>query len=124
MKLSNGEIFAASKPLETLSKEKLPLKPSYRIAMLIKNLSSQLEVIEKIRIGLVGKYGEKNDKGDASIQPNTSNWFLFIGEMNELFIQEVEIEFEKIELPAEVDGKAFNIEPSILLSLDKFIEVK
>jgi hypothetical protein len=124
VKLSNGEIFAASKPLESLSKEKMPLKPSYRIAMLVKKLSSQLEVIEKIRIGLVQKYGEKNEKGDVSIQQNTSNWFLFIGEMNELFAQEVEIEFEKIELPSEVDGKAFNIEPSVLISLEKFIDIK
>jgi hypothetical protein len=122
--LSNGEIFAASKPLESLSKEKMPLKPSYRIAMLIKKLSFQLEVIEKIRIGLVQKYGEKNEKGDVSIQQNTSNWFLFIGEMNELFAQEAEIEFEKIELPSEVDGKAFNIEPSVLISLEKFIDIK
>jgi hypothetical protein len=125
MKLSNGEIFAAGKPLEALSKERLPIRSSYRIAKLIKECASNLEIIEKLRIGLVQKHGEKDDKGNFSVKPNTEAWAKFIADMDILFSQEVEIDFgEKIEIPFEVDGKSINIEPNILIQLDKFITIK
>lgn len=125
MKVLNGEIFAAQKPLEALSKERLPIKSSYKIAKLIKECASHLDIIEKLRIGLVQRYGEKDEKGSYSIKQDTDNWFKFIEEMNILFAQEVDIELEnKIEIPFEVDGKSINVEPSVLIALDKFIEIK
>ena len=124
MKLTNGEIFQASKPLEELSKERLPLKASYRVALLIKKLSDQLSVIENVRVGLIKKYGELKEDGEMVIQPNSKNWDKFVSEMNELLAQETEIVFEKIELPAEINGEPFQIEPSNLILLEKFIVVK
>jgi hypothetical protein len=125
MKVLNGEIFAAQKPLETLSKERLPIRSSYKVAKLIKDFASHLEIIEKLRIELVQRYGTKDEKGNYSIKQDTDNWFKFIEEMNILFAQEVEIKLdEKIEIPFEVEGKSINVEPSLLISLDKFIDIK
>ena len=123
MKVSNSDIFGAAKPLEELSKEKLPIKVSYQVAMLIKELAAQEEVIEKLRISLLNQYGTKAD-GKITVDQTNPNFQKFFEEMNVIFAQEVDIKFEKIELPAEVDGKVFNIEPNKLLLLDKFITIK
>ena len=123
MKVLNSEIFNAAKPLEELSKEKFPIKTSYQIAMLIKELAAQEEVIEKLRIGLLNQYGTKAD-GKITIDQTNPNFQKFFEEMNVIFAQEIDIKFEKIELPSEVDGKGFNIEPNKLLLLDKFIIIK
>jgi hypothetical protein len=123
MKITNSDIFGAAKPLEELSKEKFPIKVSYQVAMLIKELAAQEEVIEKLRISLLNQYGTKAD-GKITVDQTNPNFQKFFEEMNIIFAQEVEIKFEKIELPSEVDGKVFNIEPNKLLLLYKFITIK
>lgn len=125
MKVLNGEIFSAQKPLEVLSNEDLPIKISYQIMKLTKEFSSKLEIIEKLRIGLIQKYGEKDEKGNFSIKPDTEAWLKFIEEMDIILLQEEDIELDKkIEIPSEVNGKMVVIKPNILKSLDKFIEIK
>ena len=57
----------------------------------------------------------------------------FMGEMNELFSQEVEVVFDKVKLPEKVAGtcdkcshnmdRMLEIEPNVLMALDKFVEV-
>jgi len=123
MKITNSDIFGAAKPLEELSKEKLPIKVSYQVAMLIKELAAQEDVIEKMRINLLNQYGVKAD-GKITITADNPNFQKFFDEMNIIFAKEIEIKFEKIELPSEIDGKIFNIEPNKLLLLDKFIIIK
>jgi len=39
-------------------------------------------------------------------------------------MQETELVVTQISLPSEVDGKPLNIEPSILMALEKFVEVE
>lgn len=124
MKLSNWDIFNAAKPLEVLSKKEWPVKTSYQIIVLMKKLSGQLEVIEKIRINLIQKYGTKDEKTGGMIVPEDSeNWKKFMSELNEIMRQEIDIEIEKIELPNQVDGKTIQIEPSALFLIDKFITI-
>ncbi len=123
MELTNGEIFQTSKALEELSKEKLPLKTSYQVAMLIKKLSDQLSVINKMRLNVIEKYGDKTPENKFTILPSSQNWNKFIEEMNELFMQKIDVDFEKIELPECVDEKEFIIEPTKLLLLEKFIQI-
>ena len=123
MKVLNSDIFGAAKPLEGLSKEKFPIKVSYQIAMLIKELAAQEEIIEKLRVVLLKQYGVTAD-GKVTIDQTNPNFQKFVDEMNIIFAQEIDIKFEKIEIPAEVDGKGLNIEPSKLLLLDKFITIK
>lgn len=120
MKLTNGEIFNARKPIEQLLKERLPVKTSYVLAKLAVKLSNQLEVIEKVREGLIKTYGEKdpNMPMQVRVTPDMPGYPKFAEEIGELMKQEVEIVFDKVTLPDTLE-----IEPGVLMALDKFIEV-
>jgi len=135
MKLTNGEIFTAREPLGKLMEERFPVKVSYGLAKLANKLSEQLKVIEEVRNGLIKTYGEadKDNPQQIKVDPQGDNFQKFVGELNELFAQEVEVVFDKIKLPEKVAAtcdackhnmdKMLEIEPSVLMALERFVEV-
>ena len=133
MRLVNGDIFTAQEPLRKLIEQKFPVMVSYKLSKLAQKLNEQFKVVEEVRQGLIKKYGEANDKGQTMVSQESKGWAKFVDEFNELMAQEVEIVIEKVKLPEKVAAtcdkcnhnmdKAFEIEPSVLMALDKFIEV-
>ncbi len=120
MKLTNGEIFNAKEPLEKLIQEKLPVKASYGLAKLAAKLNDQLQVIEKVRQGLIQTYGEKDPDNPMRIRvdPQGEGFSKFAEEYGELMAQEVEIVFDVVTLPDTLE-----VEPAVLMALDKFIKI-
>ena len=135
MKLTNGDIWGSQDPLKVLIGLKFPVMVSYKLAKLAMKLNEQFKVIEEVRQGLIKKYGEadKENSLNISIKQDGENFPKFVEEFNELMTQEVEVVIEKVKLPEKVAAtcdkcnhnmdKSFEIEPSILIALDKFIEV-
>ena len=124
MKLLNGEIFMAHGALDTLSEKDLPVKASFGLAKLKIAIGKLYDAIEGVRNTLVNKHGEKDDKVSVSIAPNSENMVKFQEDYMKLMTEEVEVEFEKVCLPLEVDGKPFNVSADILVPLNKFIEIE
>ncbi len=142
MKLTNGDIFAAQEPLKKLIEQKFPVMVSYKLAKMIKKLDEPYKLIEETKQGLIKKYGAVDStgklvtrKGDNDVDildlsPEREREFL--EEFNELMNQEVEIVMDKVKLPEKVAStcdkcnhnmdKPFEIEPKIMLALDKFVE--
>ena len=120
MKLTNGEIFNAKRPLQTLIDEKLPVKVSYGLAKLAAKLDRQLAVIEKVRGGLVTTYGEPdpNNPRQMLVNPKSENFPKFAEEMAELMAQETEIVIEVVTLPDTLEVQA-----STLMALEKFVKI-
>jgi hypothetical protein len=133
MKVSNGEIYNCKAALEELVKVKLPVKASLQAAKFANKVSDKLRAIDKVRQGLVETYGTKNDKGQLSVTPESPKWEAFVKEFNELMEIEEEFVVEKIRIPEKVTGTCdackhnmdvtLQIEPNILMALEKFIEV-
>ena len=123
MKLNNGEIFSAREPLSKLIEQKFPVKVAYGLAKIANKLNDQLKVIDNVRDGLIRTYG-KEEEGQIRVTPDDENFLKFVEEVKELMAQEVEVVFEKAKLPEKVDGKTIEIEPSVLMALEKFIEVE
>lgn len=133
MNLNNGEIFRAREPLMKLLEHKFPVKTAYGLAKLSNKLNEQLKIIEEVRMGLIRKYGEKNEKGSISVKQEGENWEKFVDEFNELMAQEVEIVIDKVRLPEKIAAtcdkcnhnmdRTLEIEPNLLIALEKFIEV-
>ena len=133
MKLNNRDIWTAQESLRKLSGQKFPVMVSYKLAKLINGLNEQFKVIEEVRVSLLKQYGEPDDKGQLSVKPDGENWEKFVAEFDELMAIEHTIDIEKVRLPEKVAStcdkchnnmdKAFEIEPSVLINLDKFIEV-
>ncbi len=134
MKVLNGEIFVAIKPLEELLKQKLPVKVSYGLAKLAIKINTELKAIEEVRIGLVKKYGTTGKDDEINIKPGDLNWVAFAKEFDELMSTESEIVFEKVKIPEKITGVCdkcghnldvcLQIEPNTLISLQKFIDVE
>jgi len=125
MKLLNGEIFASREPLEKLTGKELPVKVSLDLARVANKLNAEWQTIDRVRIGLITKYGkaDKENPQQIRVDPEGENYPKFVEEINELMGQETEVVIEKVKLPQEVDGKPLQIEPNILMALEKFIEV-
>lgn len=125
MKLLNGEIFNTKEPLQTLMAQKLPVKVSYGLAKMANKLNEQIKVIDEVRIGLIKRYGEadKDNPQQLVVKTDSENYPKFVEEMTELMSQEVEVVIDKVKLPEQVDDKPFEIEASVLMALEKFVEV-
>ena len=125
MELTNGEIFNATKTLEELFSMELPVRTSMSIAKLSTKLSELFQSIDKVRNGLVTRYGAMDIKtNQLSITPESENWSKFISELNELMAQKTELVFDKIKLPQVIEGKPLMIKPSSLAMLGKFVELE
>ena len=142
MKLTNGEIVNAKEPMTQLVAEKFPVKTSLALITLVRKLDEFLIPVEQVRDGLFKMYGEpspddprrlqclplvpkKDDDGNA-IKDGAGNVTLIdnpnfpklIAEMNELMSQEVEVVIKRVEVP-----DTLQIEPTVLMALEKFIKV-
>jgi len=124
MKLENGEIFTAVNALNDLYEKEWPVRVSLALAKLSRKLQEPFKAIEQVREGLLKKHGTVDEKGGTSIKPEDENWSKFAEDFNELMSQTTELVFDKVKLPEEVDGKPVVIKPSLLVPLEKFIEIE
>ena len=120
MKLTNGEIFSAKVPLQQLTANKFPVKTSLALVKLIQKLNEFLVPIEQVRDGLIKTYGKPDpeNRQQIKVEPSDENWAKFAEEFKELMTQEVEVVVEKVPLPDTLE-----IEPAIIMALEKFITV-
>jgi len=122
MKLTIAEIFNVKEPLEELVKTKLPVKTSFAILKLIRKLDEHLIPAEEVKNNLVKQYGSppegQPNSGQISIKPGDVNFPKFAEEFSELIQQEVEIVYEKVVLP-----ETLEIEPAVLMALEKFVRI-
>ncbi len=138
MKLSNGEIFDAWEALNKLTPEgvKFPVRVSLGIVKLRTALRDFHQEIEEVKNGLVKTYGKANPENphSYSVDPGSENLPKFVEEMEELMNQGVEVVIAKVKLPEKVSAtcdkcnhnmdKMLEIEPSVLMALEKFVEVE
>ena len=139
MKLDNGTIFVAREPLAKLMEQKFPVRVSYNLAKMTSKLNEQLKVIDEVRNGLIRTYGkpDKDNPQQISVPQGSKDFTKFMEEFSELMNKEEEIDFGKTEVPVKLPEKVaatcdschhnmdrmLEIEPSVLMALDKFIEV-
>lgn len=115
---TNGQLFTLREPLRALAKIDVPAKVGIRVARLIRKLRAEIEPIGEVRNQLIGKYGEKNEKGEPFINAESPDWKKFVEEHDALMAQTVEVEFEKVVLPDEVV-----VAVDVLVALEPFLAV-
>ena len=125
MKLTNRDIFASARreAFQKILNKPFPVATSFKLAKMAQKLDGEFEAIEKVKNGLVTKYGAPNGKGQVTVAEDSPNFEKFVAEFNELMAMEVELVIQKVKLPEQVDGKPLEMEPSLLMALDKFVEV-
>lgn len=150
MLLKNAEILAARESLQKLMEQKFPIKTSFELAKLATKLQDPWKNIEDVKNGLVKTYGEgnridpqlpkKDDEGevikdaeDKPVMEDNPNFEKFLKEFEELLALEVEVVIQPVKLPEKVAAtcdkcnhnmdKTLEIEPGVLVALEKFITV-
>jgi uncharacterized protein (DUF342 family) len=128
IKIYLGEIDSILTSLDSLVNKELPIKLSYSLSKLIKNLESEYKILMEKRNKLIDKYAERDDKNNFVITNESGRQMTKIknefidecqGKLQELFSIEIEIDFEPI--PIDLLGD-ISISPKDLLVLDKFIQ--
>ncbi|NLZ46671.1 MAG: hypothetical protein GX896_08275 [Clostridiales bacterium] len=99
MKLLLGQIVNASSTLGRLADEKLPISESFKLAKLNKSLASELEIYDKERIKICEQYGDKDEENNRY---NIKNQVEFEKAFSELLGLEIEMEFKKVNLTADI----------------------
>lgn len=126
MLLKNGEVYAAWEPLTKLLEREWPVKVSYLLAQMARKLRDQYEVIEQVRATLIKKHGSpvEGRRNQMAVDPSSENIQKFTEEYNDLMEQAVDVDVTgKVKLPTTVDGREVQVEPLVLMALDKFVEV-
>ena len=133
MRVTNGEIYGGKEAIGKLLQMTLPVRASYQIAKLATKMNEQILVLDQVRNGLIKTYG-KEENGQITIEQGTENFAKFIVELNELFKKEVELKVETVDLPTMVMEKCekcgaviekpLQIEPTVLMALDKFVGIE
>ena len=119
MKVTNGEVRLMREALQKLGSLRIPVSTSLKVAQLTNKVNGRFQDMELVRLNLVNQYGVKDDKGNTSVdlapvEERAKFWKDFVDLLN----QEVEIESDPITLP-----RALEVEPSVLMPLEKFVKV-
>lgn len=122
MKLKNGDIQGAVRPLQSLIQEKFPVSTSFALVKLVNKLNEPLKDIDGVRKQLIEKYNTKKEGERAEVEQDKPQFIQFNNDWMELMDQEVELKFDKVKVPLNQNGHELMIEPALLMALDKFIE--
>jgi hypothetical protein len=97
MLLKLSEMFGITRSLPKLAEKELPVKISYRLMKLLKQCSLEMETLEEARVKLVEKYSEKVE-GEDQVKVSDENTEKFQKEFGDLLAEEVEVDFDPIDI--------------------------
>lgn len=129
MKITRREVLNSRGALKILMGYKIPVSVSYRLAKIGIAVEAEAKAITTTTDKMVTDYGVENDKGVKELKTDNEHY----KELDELLDGEVNLDVEPVTLPAKVAStcdkcnhnmdKPFEIEPIVLMFLDKFITV-
>ena len=90
MKITINEAYNIFQNLNELADKDLPIKTSYKILKLAKQLQIEMDVMEESRKKIAAKYSEDGESVDADKVSD------FRKDFAEILNQEIEVEWEKI----------------------------
>jgi D-lyxose ketol-isomerase len=106
--------------IKEISKISLPVTASFRLAKLVSELGTSLDIFEKQRNELVKKYGIEKEDQKGTFVVSQENMSKFIEEINSLIQEQIEVQFTPIPLSILNDSK-LPIE-SLSICMDLFQE--
>lgn len=128
MELTNGEAYTVNSALRTMVGIKLPISRSIKVAELAVKIGERIKVVEEVKSGLVETYKIDSQSGTGgeviSSKDGDKTLAEFVDKYNELMSHTWELEQEKrIVIDTANLGDDVRIEPTVLLTLKKLIEV-
>jgi len=96
MQVKLSEVYNSIESLNKLSEMQLPLPISYKLVKLLKQLSNEIEAIEKLRQKLIKKHGKEDETGNITVTEENKQEFL--NEFSALLNTKINIDFDPIPL--------------------------
>lgn len=109
MEVTLGQVYASFSILSKLVDQKLPIRLAFRFTKLIKSLNEEYQALEKLRDGLVKKFGEKIEGQDGAFRVPDTRRKEFIAEFQELLNESVTIPWEPISIDAVGESAALSV---------------
>lgn len=120
MEFTNSELVEAQQALGKL--EKMPIRISWALAKLAYKLEGPVRTVLNMRDTLVRQYQiemtPQDDGGLLITSKVNGNAQKFGAEFNQLLTMTIELDVVKVKLP-----RTLKVEPSILIVLEKFVEI-
>ena len=96
MKIQLAKVVNSVQVFQKLTQQELPVKVSFRLLSLIKQLDEKLKAFEDSRVTLIKKYGENLEDGGFKVKDE--NLEVFQSDLNELLTEEIELDFVSIDI--------------------------
>jgi len=122
MKLKAGEVNGLVESISGMKDIYLPVKTAYYLARVSAKLDGERKAFEASRIGLLKRYGKKDENGELITskegQVEFDDFNAFVPEFEELVSQEIDVDIEKIKIDQleDKDGRTL-ISSSIIAGL-------
>lgn len=98
MEVTLSQVYSSFTLLGRIVDQKLPIRMAFRFTRLIRELNKEWTSLEKLRDGLIKKYGaEKEDQKGAFTVP-TENREAFFKEFQELLKETVQVEWDLVSI--------------------------
>lgn len=88
----------------------LPFKVSYRLGRLNSRLEKIAADYEKVRVEMVKKYGEEDEKGDLQVSPQSEQYPEFAAELTQLLETQETIRIPSFQLEEFEESKGLPVE--------------
>ena len=114
------EVLKAKEALSKLSQEKLPVKISYKLSRLVKELETEFATIESFKMTLAQKYGKETEGQQGQWEIPAENIVSFNAEFSELLEEDIELKSDIIECSlSAIDS--ISLSTSDILSIEEFV---
>ena len=100
MEVTLGHIYASFNLLTRIVDQQLPVRLAFRFTRLIRELNKEYTSLEKLRDGLVKKYGEDIEGEKGGVKVSDENREAFMTEFKELLEETVNVEWELVSIEA------------------------
>jgi hypothetical protein len=121
VKVTNGAIYEAKEPLAGLLKERLPVKTSYWLTKMARQIGQHYSDIHETRMKLFAEYGDETRPGYFEVKAGSPRMAEFLAAQAELMAVEVELAQDKVKIVATDDLK---VSAETLLALEDFVEIE
>lgn len=100
MEVTLGQIYASFNLLNRVVDQQLPVRLAFRFTRLIRELNKEFTSLEKLRDGLVKKYGEGVEGQEGAFRVAEEHKETFMTDFQDLLQETVEIQWELISIEA------------------------
>jgi len=122
--MTNAELIAASRSLQELAQERLPVAGALRVRRLMREVQAHLDDVEGVRKELLQRHAKKGEDGQLALDASGNATFegdaltAFLSEYEELMAQTMEFERGL----AVADLGQIDVKPAVLMGLGALLE--